>query len=181
MKGIVFREFIELVETKFSPELADEIIQASNLPSGGSYTGVGTYDHGEILQLVTQLSQKTKISIPDLVRTFGEYLFSVFVKKFPSFFVEPKSAYEFLKRIDDYIHVEVRKLYADAELPTFKYEEISDKKLILEYISNRPFADLAHGLIYATIVHFGGGYSIKRENLSELNNHVKFIIEAEAA
>lgn len=178
MKGIVFREFIDLVETKFSPEVADEIIQASNLESGGAYTAVGTYDHGEILQLVTHLSNKTKIPVSDLVKVFGEFLFGVFLKKFPDFFVQPKTSLEFLKRIDDYIHVEVRKLYSDAELPTFIYEEVSDKKLILEYKSNRPFADLAHGLIQATIVHYGGGFSIQRENLTEGNNHVKFIIEA---
>ena len=59
MKGIVFAEFIELVEDKFGFEIADEIIEESNLPSGGSYTSVGTYDHREMLELVTHLSEKT--------------------------------------------------------------------------------------------------------------------------
>lgn len=29
-------------------------------------------------------------------------------------------AFQFLKNIENYIHVEVRKLYPDAELPTFE-------------------------------------------------------------
>ena len=45
MKGIVFREFISMVENEFSIETADEIITASNLKSEGAYTSVGTYPH----------------------------------------------------------------------------------------------------------------------------------------
>jgi hypothetical protein len=35
MKGIVFAEFLELVEEKFGLEVVDRILQASTLPSGG--------------------------------------------------------------------------------------------------------------------------------------------------
>lgn len=42
MKGIVFREFITMVETQFSLETADAIIADSTLATGGAYTTVGT-------------------------------------------------------------------------------------------------------------------------------------------
>lgn len=38
MKGIVFREFIDMVESTFGEDISDEIIEESDLPSGGSYT-----------------------------------------------------------------------------------------------------------------------------------------------
>ncbi|MCX7200840.1 MAG: hypothetical protein NTV17_00650 [Burkholderiales bacterium] len=41
MKGMIFTEFLELVERTYSPEMADDLIDASNLPSGGAYTSVG--------------------------------------------------------------------------------------------------------------------------------------------
>jgi len=44
MKGIIFTEFLEMVEDRFSPEIADRIIEAADLPSGGAYTAIGTYD-----------------------------------------------------------------------------------------------------------------------------------------
>ena len=50
MKGIVFSEFIELVEDKFGFEMADDIIEKSNLPSGGAYTLEGRCDHYELLE-----------------------------------------------------------------------------------------------------------------------------------
>ena len=34
MKGIIFREFIDMVEAQFSPQMVDDIIQASTLASG---------------------------------------------------------------------------------------------------------------------------------------------------
>lgn len=44
MKGIVFAEFSEMVENRFSPELHDEIIVECDLASGRVYTSVGNYD-----------------------------------------------------------------------------------------------------------------------------------------
>jgi len=57
MKGIVFNEFIEMVEDKFGEDMVDDIIDESDLPSGGAYTTVGTYDHGELVTMVVKLSE----------------------------------------------------------------------------------------------------------------------------
>lgn len=35
MKGVVFTEFLEMVEARFSADLVDDVIDAANLPSGG--------------------------------------------------------------------------------------------------------------------------------------------------
>ena len=67
MKGIVFREFISMVENQFSLETADHIISASNLSTDGAYTSVGTYPPQEMVDLVTHLSAATNISVPDLL------------------------------------------------------------------------------------------------------------------
>ena len=51
MKGIVFVQFVEMVEEKFGLATADRIIEQSKLSTNGAYTSVGTYDHTELLQL----------------------------------------------------------------------------------------------------------------------------------
>lgn len=71
MKGMVFTQFLDMVEAEFSPEAADKIIVQAGLPSGGSYTSVGTYDHSEIVALVAQLSQETGLHVPAPVEAFG--------------------------------------------------------------------------------------------------------------
>ena len=166
MKGIVFCEFVEMMEAEFTADMADEIISSTELESGGAYTTVGTYDHHEMLALVAQLSEKTGAPVPDLVRAFGRYLFGRFVELYPTFFEGVDGAFSFLDRIEEHVHVEVRKLYPDAELPTFATSRPNDVTMIMVYQSKRPFADLAHGLIEGCITHYGEPINVESEDLS---------------
>ena len=167
MKGVVFTEFLEMVEDRFSPELADRIIERAELPSGGVYTTVGTYDHREMLQLVSGLSEETGIAAAELVRSFGVHLFGRFHTMFPKYFEDVTSAFDFLQRVDHYIHVEVGKLYPDAELPSFACDTPQPGCLHLTYRSSRPFAALAEGLIRGCIAHYGEAVDLAIEDLSD--------------
>jgi len=177
MKGIVFSEFIEFVEERFSPEMADDIIEASDLPSGGAYTSVGTYDHQELLQLVSSLSEITHTPVPELVRAYGYHLFDRLSTIYPHFITKTESAFTFLQHVDDHIHVEVQKFYPEAELPSFEYEFPLPNQMIMIYRSVRPLADLAEGLIRSCIEHFGEDILVEREDLpSEEGTMAKFTL-----
>lgn len=181
MKGIVFTEFLEMVEETFSADVADDIIEDSDLPSGGAYTAVSTYDHAELVALVASLSKKTDVPVPDLVRTFGRHLLGRFAVLFPHFF-EVDSAFAFLQSIENHIHVEVRKLYPDAELPHFDCREIGNDQLEMIYRSSRSFGDLALGLIEGCGEHFGESLSIETEELpSDEGSRVRFVLTRESA
>lgn len=176
---MVFTSFLEMVEDKFSLDIVDHIIEHSDLPSGGSYTSVGTYDHNEMIQLIVQLSQRTSIPVSDLIRTFGEYLFTQLIELHPQFVQENSSVFSFLQKVDSYIHVEVRKLYPGAELPAFEYDTSTPGTLIMTYRSSRPFADLAEGLIGGCIQHYGEQIQVARDNLDN-GTAARFILtEAE--
>ena len=167
MKGVVFTEFLEMVESRFSADMVDDIIDDANLPSGGAYTAVGTYPHDEMVALVVALSQRSGAAVRDLLLAFGEHLFGRFVAGYPTFFVGVTDAFTFLAGIEDIIHREVRKLYPDAELPRFDIERHTDRELVLLYQSGRHFEDLAEGLMRGCIVHFGGGITIVRTVVGE--------------
>lgn len=178
MKGIVFSEFIEMVEDQFSPEVADEIIMAADLPSGGMYTAVGTYAHTEMLDLVAGLSKKTDIPAGDLVSAFGKYLFGRFSELYPGFFEGVNSSFEFLMQIEDHVHIEVRKLYPEAELPTFKTNLLDANTLEMIYQSRRPFADLAKGLILGCALHYGEEIIIEENDMSHQDRtYVQFTLK----
>ncbi|WP_127471532.1 heme NO-binding domain-containing protein [Thiomicrorhabdus aquaedulcis] len=166
MKGIVFSEFIELVEEKFGFEMADDIIEKSNLASGGAYTSVGTYDHHELLELVTHLSAQTGISVEDLVKTFGEHLLVRFSEGYPMFFESVNNCFQFLDTIENKVHVEVKKLYPEAELPTFDSRIESDNRMHLVYTSKRPFSALAYGLIKGSATYYGENIHIEMQDES---------------
>jgi hypothetical protein len=166
MKGIVFTEFMEMLDEKFGPEQTERLLEACPLPSGGSYTSVGTYDHQELFALVQKLSEDTGIPVPDLVRTFGRHLFNRFVVMYPAFFKGVDSAFQFLELVDQHVHVEVRKLYPDAELPHFATERIDGRTLVLDYRSARALGDFAEGLIQGCADHFGEQVEIRQEPLA---------------
>lgn len=155
MKGIVFTEFMDMVEDKFSDEMLDTIIEEADLPNDGAYTAVGTYDHEEIVRMAVSLSKHTEIPIPTLLNVFGEHLFGRFADLYPRFFEGVTSSKQFLSGVDNYIHVEVYKLYPDAELPKFDISEHENGDLEMVYRSSRHFQDLAVGLITGCLKHFG--------------------------
>lgn len=176
MKGIVFTEFIEMVEQAFSPETADRILDECDLPSGGAYTTVGTYDHQEMVAMVVKLSELTGVPVPTLIKSFGNYLFGRFHALYPGFFAGVGSAIDFLAHIEDIIHAEVRKLYPDAELPRFEVSRPDGDTLVLTYHSDRHLGDLAEGLIETCIAHFAQPLNLVREDLAEPGQPIRFTL-----
>jgi hypothetical protein len=176
MKGIVFTEFLEMVEDRFSADMVDGIIDRADPPSGGAYTAVGTYDHREIVALVAALSAETGVDVTTLLHAFGQHLFARFVENFPHFFDGQSNAFSFLEGVEDYIHVEVKKLYPDAELPSVVAARDGPDRMTIAYRSDRAMAALAHGLIDGCIAHFGEPIAVELESEGEGGHQVNFAL-----
>lgn len=180
MKGMVFTEFLEMVEDKFGFDITDDIIEASKdkLSTEGAYTSVGTYPHSEMITLVNNLSVATKIPVPKLVHVFGEHLLNQFAKHYSMFFEAVDNTFDFLKSIDNHIHVEVLKLYPDAELPRFSCFHPNDEKnkLTMIYTSERAMSDLASGLIEGAIKYYNENITYEKELIEDDGKKVKFIL-----
>ncbi len=177
MKGIVFTEFLDMVEAKYGYEMVDHIIEESKLESNGIYTSIGTYHHSEIVQLLSNLSQKSNVDAMTLLKAFGEYLFDTFLKTYPQFFESENNAFDFLKSIDSHIHVEVQKLYPDATLPKFETIEHEDGSLVMIYKSERKIAALAEGLMDKSFIYYKQPHSVIKELIKEDGSEVKFTIK----
>ena len=81
-----------------------------------------------------------------------------------------------LSSIEDHIHVEVRKIYPDAELPTFVVKEKTENSLVMIYKSNRAMHHFGLGLMNKTFEHFNSSASIILEKIKDDGTEVKFII-----
>ncbi|MGY5352846.1 heme NO-binding domain-containing protein [Wenyingzhuangia sp. IMCC45533] len=176
MKGIIFTEFLELVEEKFGLVMVDDIIQQSNLESEGAYTAVGTYDFSEMLQLITNLSKKTKLSTDDLLLVFSEHLFKALVKSHPNLVAHYKDPMDLLASIENHIHVEVQKLYPDAQLPKFEMVSKTDHKMVMIYKSDKALYVLGKGLMDETFKLFKVKGEISYKKLKEDGTEVEFTI-----
>jgi len=177
MKGVIFTEFLNLVEQEFGLEMVDKLIHSVDLESGGVYTSLGTYHHQELLSLVAELSKHSDLPQEALITLFGEHLIRFFTKRYPHFFESEQNTLEFLTKLEGHIHSEVRKLYQNTELPRFEWEYTASNVLSLTYLSRRPFAPLARGMIEATARYYGDDITIQETDLSHNGlNKVRFVI-----
>lgn len=163
MKGIIFTEFFDLVAERFSEDVLDEIIDRSELPHDGAYTAVGNYPFEELASLLGSLAGVSGLDAEELVSAFAGHLAKTFATKFPQFF-ENKSFIEFLESVDSHVHVEVRKLYSDANPPEFRTRRLNDSSIEMEYRSHRPLAGLAEGLIRAVAGAFNQPIELTRDD-----------------
>ena len=155
MKGMVFTEFLDFVEAQTNYDIVDEMIERSDLPSGGVYSATGKYEFQEMASLVSNLSKIINVPVPELLQIFGKHLMGRFSQLYPEFFVAETNTLSLLEKVENYVHVEVKKLYPDAELPTLDVKRLGPDEVVVRYISCRPLGDLCIGLIEGCGEHFG--------------------------
>ena len=177
MKGVVFTEFLDFVGAIHGPDMVDDIIEDAAPPHGGAYTAIGTYPYTEMGALVAALAKRTSASAPDLLTAFGSHLGKRFTVKFPDFFRDQHTLFDFLASVDNHIHVEVHKLYPDAELPKFRLTRRGYDMVDMDYDSCRPLEALAEGMIRAAAEHYRQPITIERTRMEDGNGaFVRFSI-----
>lgn len=178
MKGMVFTQLLEMADTMLGPDRVESIIAESNLPSGGAYTAVGNYPHAEAVTLVGAFSAASGIPVPDLLERFGEHMLEFFHRRYPMFFENCPDAFTFLESVETYVHVEVRKLYPDAELPRFVTAREGPSRLRFDYLSSRHLENFAAGLIRGTLRLYKEDAAVTHdEAVGEHGPCIRFIIE----
>ena len=103
--------------------------------------------------------------------------FSVIERSYPDMLAAYKDPIEMLSSIEHHIHVEVRKIYHDAELPTFEVLEKSENSLVMVYRSSRAMHHFGLGLMNKTFEHFNATAEINLEKINEDGTVVKFTID----
>lgn len=178
MLGVILTGLYDLVEETFGLEVLDEMIVSSDLANDGIYSGIGTYPHSDMVRLVQNLSLIVNITSEELMRIYGAHLFKFLMKSHSINDPMLANCFDLLSQLDTLIHVQVRKLYPQAEVPAFSYELIAKDTMRLVYCSDRPFASVAHGLIEGSGAYFGEQLIVTREPEKEQSPcHAVFIIK----
>ncbi len=166
VKGIVFTEFFKHVEEMHGEVALDEIIVRAELPHGGAYTNVGTYPFDEMLALVGAHVAVTGEPVPQMLDGFGQHCFASWVENSGQFFNPERGLFTILSEVNTFHEREVRKLYPDAELPTFTVEARDPRVLVLGYHSTKRLTELAIGVIKGAAQHLGQAISISAETVT---------------
>ncbi len=161
MKGVVFDILRDMVEEQFGLAGWNAVLEQAG--SEGLYLSTQTYPDAELLGLVAAASEVTGKPVDELVFAFGEFMVKEFYARFPDFFDNASGLINFLVSIDRIVHVEVRKLYPDAALPSFTYQGGSIDEITMNYRSPRKLCRLAEGLIAGSARHFGERYQLQHD------------------
>lgn len=177
MKGIIFTEFLDLVEAKFGLDELDRLL--TNSDDEGVYTAVGSYDHKLLVRLIVELSKQTGISADELQRAFGQSVFINLYKTLPSSnsLQSCKTTFQFIKLVEDYIHIEVKKLYPEANPPKFDFISESQTQLVFDYNSARCMSSVCLGLVEGCAAHFNESVQIETQRVSADGKRVRFTLQ----
>ena len=176
MKGVVFDILRDMIESQYGLEGWQAILDKAG--SDGIYVSTKTYADADLMGLVDAASDITNIPVNDLVFSFGEFMVPNFYKRFPNFFSDALNFIKFLVSVDQIIHVEVRKLFPDAGLPTFDYSDENENALTMIYKSPRKLCQLAEGLISGSAKHFNQKYKMTHDPcMHSGSDHCVFKVE----
>lgn len=152
MKGIVFNLFEEAVTTAHDEVYWDALLGDAGLP--GAYTSLGSYPDADFARLAGAYAVRRGWQAEAVLRWFGQHMIKSFSKRMPGLFRSHAGLRPFLLSLNTLIHPEVRKLYPDAAVPEFEFEEPTHDKLVILYRSERRLCALAEGLIAGAAEHY---------------------------
>lgn len=186
MKGIIFTEFLDLVEERFGLEMVDKIICQSKLDSQGIYTSIGTYSFYEFLQLLHNLSKNKSISLVNLLRVFAAQIFSAMDSIYPDMLTSYNDSIEMIAAMNQHIEKifttvnaspeELLKAKSFSPLPQFTVKEKAKNSLIIHYKSERGMQHFWLGLMHEMFQHFNETATIVLEKVKKDGSEVKFTI-----
>lgn len=154
MKGVVFTFFEEFVIEKWGEDFFDEVLDACTLKTTEPFVGPGTYPDEDLIEIVSRTVELADVPLPHALEAFGERLFGQLAGAFPKFVEAHRHPKPFLLSVHDIIHVEVRKLWPDAETPSFHYLDTHPNLLTIDYDSKRQLCRVMGGLLNGVAEHF---------------------------
>lgn len=179
MKGVIFTEFIEMMEDLMGLEFTNKVIEDARLENDGAYTAIGTYSHQDMFKLMQSLSKYAGSSQEKLFRSYGEYLFYRIGDTYAKELAESPCAFSFIDKLEAIIKMEELKLNPKAKVSLLSASQKDKNTLEVLYSSNRKMGDLIEGILAGCIGHYPEVINIERELLEPDGSSVRFILKKE--
>lgn len=154
MKGIIFNLLESFIVDRWGEERFERILSRCPLHTTTAFVGPGTYPDSDLFTLVEGATEELGIDTQTALRAFGRYALPRLAAKFDVFVRDHRHPKSFLCTLDGIIHVEVRKLFAQAEPPHIWHEDPAPDALVLHYRSQRKLCSMFEGLLEGTGDYF---------------------------
>jgi hypothetical protein len=165
MKGVLFNIVEDVVSEHLGDALWDQLLTEAGVDHG--YTTLGNYPDAEMTALIEAAAQTLDKPPRHVMVWIGQHAVVQFAKRAPHYFAGHDSIREFLPRLDQIIHPEVRKLYADASPPDFVCTDHGGAGMTVIYRSHRRLCGLAEGLMQGLADYFHEQLSLEHPECVE--------------
>ncbi len=156
MKGIIFNLLEAYLTSIIGEGGFEQIVRQCALKTTDPMLMVapGTYPDADFLEIVQAAAGELQVPEAEFFRNFGRYAIPRMAERYPNFFTPFTSPKDFLKFIGMVHLVEVKKIFLDAEVPDFSFQDIGTDEIILRYSSRRRLCHMVEGLIEGLAVYY---------------------------
>lgn len=147
MKGSVYNGFESYVTETYGLGVWQKSLEFCSFENKGVYLASETYDDRELVSLIAAVSSFTPKTSAEIQRDFGQYFFKTLFSLIAVHVKHIDNLFDFLRAVDDVIHVEVKKADPLAYTPSFFYDQPQSNVLVMRYMSSRKMCFFAEGLI----------------------------------
>ncbi|MCK4235781.1 MAG: heme NO-binding domain-containing protein [Candidatus Krumholzibacteria bacterium] len=154
MKGIINKGIEEFVTKKFGAETWEKIKSLAGCEEP-FFTVSFDYPDEMTVALVKAASEASGLPMDAVMIDYGKYLVPNTLKEnYPTYFkLAGSSPREFLLNMN-YVHEHVTRNTPSSTPPKFRYEELTDGRLLMKYQSKRMLCPVLHGLILGVGILF---------------------------
>ncbi|ESP94569.1 MULTISPECIES: heme NO-binding domain-containing protein [Pseudoalteromonas] len=155
MKGHIFILLEEFVSEVAGEALLYDALEACSFDTSTGFVRTENYPDEQLIELVDTVIKKAGISLEKAHFDFGKWLYPRLSGLLPKQFTDYAHPAYVLKQLDDLHHVELKKLYPDAQPPKFQYCALSPIEANLIYTSPRRMFDLVEGVLAGMAQFYG--------------------------
>jgi predicted hydrocarbon binding protein len=145
MHGIIFSELRKFVTEKFGADTWKALLEKSTKRS--VYLATEVYPDQEVVAIVVAASEALKTPVPDILRSFGEYIVPDLAKVYGALIKPQWGLLDLLENTESVIHTTVRIKNPGAEPPMLQCVRKGPKQVVITYTSARKMCPLAIGII----------------------------------
>lgn len=151
MKGIMFNLLEDVLAEAYGAEAWDDLLTATG--ASGVYAALGDYPDADFFKLIDTAASFTNRNRDEMLIAFGEAAFGRMAERYPAILDGISDSRTFLLALNRIVQTEVRKLYAGAGCPHFRFA-IAPDLVRVGYSSPRKLCALAQGLVQGVALYF---------------------------
>ena len=169
MHGIIFQQLQQFVTKNYGAKQWNDLLASAGL-GGKMYMPTQVYPDGEAVSIVVKASEITKIPVPTILESFGEFIAPSLLKIYSASIKNEWNTIDLLEHVENTIHKAVRFADKSATPPQLGCTRTSSSKVVIDYSSKRKMVDVGVGIIKAIAKIKNEKVEIRR---SDMNGNTK--------